>query len=537
MSIRLVTISNKLLSSILYIIFIFIFIENIIHEFYNLVTWYDVSKLMYKKIDECNLLTSKKWSSFISILPKVLPIVTKKMRCTYVEKIRFYWKKQILVNTLGISRGHRPHPFEELTGDILAEKIRLENKNLASGPPVTTLLARGMTVFDKNIHSNSLKLPTIVLQEYLLKDSGNRSSVANQPVRGGKLHGCYDDVYSISPADNINMASYDISLSNDLSPIIDSDINKIEVVNEISKPIKDRGFHLIILQHGFQGNSYDMKLLSNYLSIELSYDNVVQFTSKNSLLSTLCARSNEEHSDESIEVMGEKLAEEIVQFCKENYPFLLNNSGNKNNRKSMLLGDVGRISFIGHSLGSLIIRKSLEKEIMKPLLSNLHCFISLASPHLGTIYADSPLVSTGMWALLKYKKCHVLKELVLEDAADGTLKNSMIYKLSSNGVLKHFKHTIFISSPKDQYVPLYSARVQSNSKIENDIVKGSHILEMANNILAQINPQSLVRITIDNNCGDSVNVNTIIGRTAHLSYLENSIVVQQLVYTLYPYLI
>jgi hypothetical protein len=38
---------------------------------------------------------------------------------------------------------------------------------------------------------------------------------------------------------------------------------------------------------------------------------------------------------------------------------------------------------------------------MKPLLSNLHCFISLSSPHLGTIYADSPLVSTGMWALFK----------------------------------------------------------------------------------------------------------------------------------------
>jgi hypothetical protein len=57
---------------------------------------------MFKKIDECNILTSKKWSSLISVLPKVLPIVTKKMRCVYVEKIRFYWKKQILVNTLGL---------------------------------------------------------------------------------------------------------------------------------------------------------------------------------------------------------------------------------------------------------------------------------------------------------------------------------------------------------------------------------------------------------------------------------------------------
>jgi hypothetical protein len=180
--------------------------------------------------------------------------------------------------------------------------------------------------------------------------------MANNPVRGGKLHGCYDDIYSISPTDIINISSLDNSLNNDLSSNIDTDtINKIEGINEISKPMKDQGVHLIILQHGFQGNSYDMRLLSNFLSIELSHDNVVQYTSKNSLLSTLCARSNEEHSDESIEVMGGKLAEEIIEFCKNNFPCLLSKSSNKNNRKNMILGDGGRISFIGHSLGNYIV--------------------------------------------------------------------------------------------------------------------------------------------------------------------------------------
>ncbi len=55
----------------------------------------------------------------------------------------------------------------------------------------------------------------------------------------------------------------------------------------------------------------------------------------------------------------------------------------------------GRISFIGHSVGGLIIRKCLESELLKPLLCKLHLYISLASPHLGTLYADSQLVSTG----------------------------------------------------------------------------------------------------------------------------------------------
>lgn len=94
----------------------------------------------------------------------------------------------------------------------------------------------------------------------------------------------------------------------------------------------------------------------------------------------------------------------------------------------------GRVSFIGHSVGGLIIRKSLESELLKPLLPKLHLYMSLASPHLGThifsvmpqrgvimfplhcfldivgtLYADSQLVSTGMWALFKLQKAAVLK--------------------------------------------------------------------------------------------------------------------------------
>lgn len=46
---------------------------------------------------------------------------------------------------------------------------------------------------------------------------------------------------------------------------------------------------------------------------------------------------------------------------------------------------------------------------MLPLLSKLHVFMSLATPHLGTLYAESQLVSTGMWALLKLKKSDALK--------------------------------------------------------------------------------------------------------------------------------
>lgn len=46
---------------------------------------------------------------------------------------------------------------------------------------------------------------------------------------------------------------------------------------------------------------------------------------------------------------------------------------------------------------------------MKPLFSKLYTFISLATPHVGSRFPDSKLVSTGMWALFKWKKYKALK--------------------------------------------------------------------------------------------------------------------------------
>ena len=52
-------------------------------------------------------------------------------------------------------------------------------------------------------------------------------------------------------------------------------------------------------------------------------------------------------------------------------------------------------SFIGHSLGTIIIRAALTKPEMEPYLGRLHCFLSLSGPHLGTAYNNSGLVNMG----------------------------------------------------------------------------------------------------------------------------------------------
>lgn len=54
-----------------------------------------------------------------------------------------------------------------------------------------------------------------------------------------------------------------------------------------------------------------------------------------------------------------------------------------------------RISFVGHSLGTIIIRSALARPQMKPFLGKLHTFLSLSGPHLGTLYNSSGLVNAG----------------------------------------------------------------------------------------------------------------------------------------------
>lgn len=68
-----------------------------------------------------------------------------------------------------------------------------------------------------------------------------------------------------------------------------------------------------------------------------------------------------------------------------------------------------KLSFIGHSMGGLIIRAALQESNLKPLLQNVHVYCSLATPHVGNLFPDSQIVATGMWALFKWKKYKALK--------------------------------------------------------------------------------------------------------------------------------
>lgn len=122
----------------------------------------------------------------------------------------------------------------------------------------------------------------------------------------------------------------------EFTPREDKDKNEENIVDaDITNSEYDimsyRGIHLIVLVHGFQGNSYDMKLFKNYIS--LAHPEAM----------FLCSSINEENTEGNIQEMGEKLATEVINFISENCPE----------------NTLGRLSFIGHSLGGVIIRASL----------------------------------------------------------------------------------------------------------------------------------------------------------------------------------
>lgn len=136
-----------------------------------------------------------------------------------------------------------------------------------------------------------------------------------------------------------------------------------------------------------------------------------------------------------------------------------------------------KISFVAHSLGTIIVRSALTRPQLRPLLPRLHTFLSLSGPHLGTMYNSSGLVNmgkkshlkahkkyvlssqfTGMWFMQKWKKSGSLLQLCMRDSSD--MRQSFLYRLSQRSTLHHFKNVLLCGSSQDRYVPSHSARLE-----------------------------------------------------------------------------
>jgi predicted alpha/beta hydrolase family esterase len=167
----------------------------------------------------------------------------------------------------------------------------------------------------------------------------------------------------------------------------------------------------------------------------------------------LCSQANERNTDEDIFEMGKRLAEEVHQYIRESCPG----------------SQLGRLTFIGHSLGGLIIRAALP--LLEKYKDKFHGFMTLCSPHLGYMYKSSKVFDTGMWFLKKWKKSIVLNQLGMTDSKN--IEQTTIYLLSQQPGLEWFKHIILVSSFQDQYAPFDSARIQICGDAAKDQKKGN----------------------------------------------------------------
>ncbi|XP_068407666.1 protein FAM135A isoform X2 [Eschrichtius robustus] len=269
-------------------------------------------------------------------------------------------------------------------------------------------------------------------------------------------------------------------------------------VEEEEEDRSDHGVHLIVCVHGLDGNSADLRLVKTYIELGLPGERI----------DFLMSERNQNDTFADFDSMTDRLLDEIIQYIQ------------------IYSLTVSKISFIGHSLGNLIIRSVLTRPRFQYYLDKLHTFLSLSGPHLGTLYNSSALVNTGLWFMQKWKKSGSLLQLTCRDHSDP--RQTFLYKLSNKAGLHYFKNVVLVGSLQDRYVPYHSARIEMCKTALKDKQSGQIYSEMIHNLLRpvlQSKDCNLVRYNVINalpNTADS-----LIGRAAHIAVLDSEIFLEK----------
>ncbi|KAM9307284.1 LOW QUALITY PROTEIN: protein FAM135B [Pholidichthys leucotaenia] len=260
----------------------------------------------------------------------------------------------------------------------------------------------------------------------------------------------------------------------------------------------DDGIHLVVCVHGLDGNSADLRLVKTFIELGLP----------GSRLDFLMSERNQADTFADFDTMTDRLLDEIIQHIQ-----LYNLT-------------IGRISFIGHSLGNVIIRSVLTRPRFRCYLPRLHTFLSLSGPHLGTLYNSSTLVSTGLWLMQKLKKSGSLLQLTFRDHVDP--RKTFLYLLSQKPGLQFFKNVVLVASPQDRYVPFHSARIEMCKTALKDRTTGPVYTEMINNLLQPLVKTKECRLIRQNVFHALPNTaNTLIGRAAHIAVLDSELFLEK----------
>ena len=221
--------------------------------------------------------------------------------------------------------------------------------------------------------------------------------------------------------------------------------------------------HLFVFVHGYHGGEKDLRFIRTHLqalffSEERRAGGAPGARARRLFL---LSKSNErEKSSAPLQVLGERLSAEVFDFLKE---------------QGCAPGRVSKITFVGHSMGNLIVRSCLCTDQFASLLTALHCFVSISGPHLGFTFNNNRIQGTGMRLLRMAQSAGErggsLDQLSMRDRpreakATGDLSSCYLFRLAveSGPILARFRHLVLMSSPQDKYVPYHAARLEHSIK-------------------------------------------------------------------------
>ncbi|XP_026534325.1 protein FAM135B [Notechis scutatus] len=392
-------------------------------------------------------------------------------------------------------------------------KIVANSTGFHSAVPETLALEskKAMEIVNLSVSCTATCLPfSSVLKETppltVLSSKQVTSPITHQPVGSFGVISC--EASKVGEEDNEQMLNFyqaketfkkelkiEGFLYSDLS-ILASDIPYFPPEEE-EENLED-GIHLVICVHGLDGNSADLRLVKTFIELGLP----------GGKLDFLMSERNQTDTFADFDTMTDRLLDEIIQHIQ-----LYNLS-------------ISRISFIGHSLGNVIIRSVLTRPRFRYYLNKLHTFLSLSGPHLGTLYNNSTLVSTGLWLMQKLKKSGSLLQLTFRDNAD--LRKCFLYQLSQKTGLQYFKNVVLVASPQDRYVPFHSARIEMCKSALKDRHTGPVYAEMINNLLQPVvgaKDCTLIRHDVFHALPNTAN--TLIGRAAHIAVLDSELFLEK----------
>ncbi|KAL0029608.1 hypothetical protein WJX79_007819 [Trebouxia sp. C0005] len=198
--------------------------------------------------------------------------------------------------------------------------------------------------------------------------------------------------------------------------------------------------HVVVFVHGFRGSARDLGAVRSHMQLaqpDLDY---------------LMSKSNQDRTADGLQTMGHRLAAEVAQYLQDF-------ETGKQRR-------LDKLSFVGHSIGNLIIRAALTEPVLKAYLPSLWLFLSLSGPHLGYLCSANKLFCSGMWLFKKFTAGRTLHELTFTDSPE--LKDCYLHNLAAAPSLTLFKCVLLAASPQDQYVPFDSTRIQWQSEYQID---------------------------------------------------------------------